>query len=133
MSVSAAAMAARAEPKTVITGEQMEMSGGGKIVIFTGGAKVSKGVNELTADKNRSRQEKNSVEAYGHVIFKTINKAKEPMRGTSEKAVYDIQNDSGELSGGRPELVYYANTSTGPITMRAGDIILTRKKKSFTQ
>jgi lipopolysaccharide export system protein LptA len=128
---AAIAVAAGAEPKTVVTGEQMEMSGGGKVVVFTGGAKVAKGVNELTADKIVQDKQRNRVEAYGRVVFKTINQAKEPMRGTSEKAVYDIQNDSGELSGSRPEIVYYANTSTGPVTMRAEDISFNQEKEEL--
>ena len=119
------------EPKTIITGEQMEMSSGGKIVIFTGGAKVIKGQNELTADKIIQDKKNNRVEASGHVIFKTINKANEPMRGTAEKMVYDISRDSGRLSGGRPELIYYANTSTGPVILRAGDISFNQRKEEL--
>jgi lipopolysaccharide transport protein LptA len=119
------------EAKTVITGEQMEMASGGKIVIFTGGAKVIKGSNELKADKIIQDKKNNRVEATGHVVFKTINKAKEPMRGTADKMIYDISNDSGRLSGGRPEIVYYANTSTGPVILRAGDISFNQHKEEL--
>jgi len=131
IAVAVFAQAADKEPKTIITGEQMEISGGGKILIFTGSAKVEKGFNKLTADKIIQDKKNNRVEAYGNVVFNTINQAKEPMWGTSDKGVYDIQNDSGELSGGRPELVYYAKTSTGPVILRAGDISFNEVKEEL--
>ena len=48
--VSIAAVAQK-EPKTIITGDQMEIGSKGQMVIFTGNAKVSRGKNVLVADR----------------------------------------------------------------------------------
>ena len=116
------------EPKTIITGEQMQMTNGGNTVVFSGGAKVEKGANVLTADKIIQDKKNNRVEAYGSVVFNSINESKEPMRGSSEKAVYDLRSELGELSGGKPEIKYFAKSSTSPVVLR-GDVITFDTKK----
>ena len=110
------------EPKTIITGEEMNMTGGGNTVVFSGGAKVEKGASELTADKIVQDKKNDRVEAFGNVVFKTINQNGEPMRGSSQKAFYDIDGGRGELSGGKPEILYYMKTSTSPVVLDADDI-----------
>lgn len=119
---------AEEEAKTVITGAEMEITKGGKVVVFTGGAKVEKGPNTLTADRIVQDKKKNRVSASGGVVFTTINKDMEKMRGTSDKAVFDIDAEKGELTGKRSEVKYYAKTSTGPIILRANSIAFDTKK-----
>jgi len=119
------------EPKTIITGEQMEMTGGGKTVIFTGAARVVKGVDELTADRIVQDKKNNKVEAEGNVVFKSVSKDNEPFRGSSQKAFYDLNGERGELSGGKPEILYYMKTSTSPVIFRADDITFDNVKQEL--
>jgi lipopolysaccharide transport protein LptA len=122
------------EQKTIITGGEMEITNGGKVVVFTGGAKVEKGPNELTADRLVQDKKKNKVEATGNVVFKTINQQNEKLRGRSGRAVFEMDEEKGELSGGRAEMAYYAKTSTGPIILRAANIAFdTRKEELYAK
>ena len=119
------------EPKTIITGAQMEITGGGSTVVFSGGAKVSKGINELTADKILQDKKNNRVEAFGNVVFKSITQDNEPMRGSSQNAAYDIDGERGELFGGKPEIIYFVKTSTSPVIFRADNISFDTRKEEL--
>ena len=120
-----------AEPKTIITGAQMEITGSGKKVVFSGGAKVNKGVNELTADKIVQDKVNNRVEAFGNVMFYSVTQDSEPMRGSSQNATYDMNSELGELFGGKPEIIYSIKASTSPVIFRADNIKFDSKKEEI--
>jgi len=119
------------DPKTIITGAQMEITGGGKTVVFSGGARVEKGQSVLTADNIIQDKKNNRVDASGNVVFNTVSSSGEPMKGSSQKAYYDLEGERGELFEGSPEIRYYMKTSTTPVILRAGDITFDTKKEEL--
>lgn len=110
------------EPKTIITGDQMEIIHSGEKVIFTGNSKVVRGNSVLNADQLVQDKKNNQVDALGKVKFTTFTKDKELVKGQAEKAKYNTETGQGELFEGRPEIKYYVKSSTSPLHVQA-DII----------
>ncbi|MBN1823593.1 MAG: hypothetical protein JW803_04675 [Endomicrobiales bacterium] len=119
------------EPRTVITGEKMEIINGGKKVVFTEGARVTKGENVLTARKLVQDKRNNRIDAEGNVKFKTFTEDREPIRGRSDKAYYSPDEGFAKLFSGRPEIVYFTKSSTSPVNLTADEITFYEKKEEL--
>jgi lipopolysaccharide assembly outer membrane protein LptD (OstA) len=122
---------AAVEPRTIITGEEMEILKGGQTVLFSGGARVTRGENVLTADRLRQDKKTNRVEAEGRVNFKSYTQERELVLGRSERALYLPADEKGELWEGRPEIQYYAKTSTAPLQLEADRIRFDQKTEEI--
>lgn len=108
--------------KTVVTGESMEMIDAGKRVIFSGNARVVHGQDVLNADEIVQDKVSDVVNAKGNVNFQTVSDDNELIKGTADRAVYNLTTKSGQLSEKRPKLYYVIKNSTSPVTVQA-DII----------
>lgn len=117
--------------KTSIVGGSMEIIKGGKQVVFTEGAKVTRGANTLTAEKIVQDKKNNYLEAYGNVNFSGFSNNGERMFMKSGKALYNMSLDTAEMSQGRPEITYYMKESTGPLFVQADNIKLNQKKEEI--
>lgn len=131
IAVSAALSAKTGEPKTVITGDEMEIIRGGQTVIFSGNSKVVRGDSILNADKLVQDKKQGRVEAAGNIHFQTYTQDKELVLGSSEKAFYFPEQGQGELYEGRPHVVYFVKTSTGPVDVTADSIAFDEKKEEI--
>jgi len=119
------------EQKTIITGDQMQMKKGGKVLVFTGNAKVTRGNNILQADSMIQDKVSNIVEAAGNIRFQTCSSDKEPIYATSGKARYDISGEKGSLWENRPHIIYYVKDSTGPVHLFADELQFNKKNEEI--
>ncbi|MGA2089994.1 MAG: LptA/OstA family protein [Endomicrobiales bacterium] len=119
------------EPKTIITGDQMEIESQGQMVIFTGNAKVVRGKNVLIADRIVQDKKINRVDAFGNVDFKTFTQQHEPVWGVAQKAWYSPAAGTGELVDGPASITYSAKTSTSPLKMIASRIAFDERKEEI--
>jgi lipopolysaccharide export system protein LptA len=119
------------EPKTIITGDQMEILQGGQKLIFTGNSRVSRGESVLNADQMIQDKKNNRIEAAGKVNFRSYTQEREAVFGRSEKAIYSPESGQGELWGGRPKIIYNVKNSTGPIELEADRINFDQKKEDI--
>jgi len=118
------------EPKTHITGGTMDIIKGGQQIVFSNGAKVTKGENELNASKIIQDKQSNTIEAFNNIDFKTYTTDKELILGYGEKARYDLDMNKGELTEGRPHLLYFLKNSTAPVSITA-DLIRFDKRSEM--
>lgn len=119
------------EPKTIITGDQMELIKGGKLVIFQGNARVTRGDSILQADRLVEDKASKMIEASGNIDFKTLSKDRELMEASGEKMRYFTEKEQGELWEGRPHIIYHVKTSTSPVHLRADKIAFDRAKEEI--
>jgi lipopolysaccharide export system protein LptA len=119
--LSFAGLGAR-EPKTVITGDQMEILQNGKKVVFSGNSRVRRGESTLNADQLVQDKANNRIEAAGRIGFRGYTRDRELVVGRSEKAIYNPDSGQGELWEGRPQIVYHVKNSTGPVEVEADRI-----------
>lgn len=124
---AASAAAGPREPDTVITGDQMEIIKGGETVVFSGDARVTRGSDRLSADRLVQNKKGNYIEAFGSVDFKTVTQDNEPVSGRAERGQYHPDQGWGELTEGRPTVVYQSVQSTGPVRLTADRIRFDRK------
>jgi len=113
---------ASVEPKTIITGDKMQIIHNGAEVIFTGNALVDHGRDQLSADKIVQDKKNNIVDASGNVDFKTVTADTEPVRGLAGRAHYSMKTKQGRLWENRPLAMWWSSTSSSPVTMQADTI-----------
>ncbi len=70
--VCAAALFGVSEPKTIITGDKMQIKKNGEQVIFTGNALIKRGAETLAADQIIQNKKDNTVDASGDVDFNAV-------------------------------------------------------------
>lgn len=87
------------EPKTVITGDEMEIIRGGQAVIFTGNSKVVRGDSVLNADRLVQDKKQGRVDASGNINFKTFTEDRQMVTGSSDKASYDMNTEEINATG----------------------------------
>jgi len=119
------------EPKTVVTGDQMEILQSGDKIIFTGNSRVSRGESVLNADQLIQDKKNNRIEAAGKVNFRSYTQERETVFGRSDKAIYSPESGQGELWGGRPKIIYNVKNSTGPVEVEADRINFDQKKEDI--
>ncbi|MGQ0644599.1 MAG: LptA/OstA family protein [Elusimicrobiota bacterium] len=93
---------ATAPPKTVITGARMTLLRKGEAVEFSGGVKLKRGSDFLSADRMVSEEKTGLIEAYGRVYLKR-DSPEEGLRweGWGDKGAYETKASSGTLRGGK--------------------------------
>lgn len=128
-SSGSSAAASEKEPKTIITGDQMEIASKGQMIVFTGNAKVTRGKNVLIADRIVQDKKINRVDAFGNIDFTTFTQENEPVRGAAQKASYSPADGTGELVDGPASITYSARTSSGPLKMIADRIAFDERKE----
>ncbi|MBN1621158.1 MAG: hypothetical protein JW871_01040 [Endomicrobiales bacterium] len=117
--------------KVTVTGKKMEMIKGGQQVVFSQGAEVRKGKNALKAKKIIQNKKDDTVEASGRVDFKTFSDNNELIQAKSEKAKYNLKNNTGKLWGGRPKVIYNMQGSTVPVYIQADNIDFDQEVQEF--
>lgn len=120
------------EPKTVITGDKMQIVKNGEQVIFTGNALVKRGLDTLAADKIVQNKKDNIVDASGNVDFNSVTADTEPVRFLSGRAHYEMRSKKGRLWENRPLASWWSLTSTSPVTMQADVIDFDQQKGEMT-
>ena len=118
-----AGSACGADKKTVITGENMEILSGGRRISFTGGAKVERGLNELTADTILQDKSKGIYEASGNVNFRAMTSDNDVLTGQGAKAVYAPDKEYGEIFGGRVKMSYVVKGAGEPVLTETDKIV----------
>lgn len=120
----AAAGAAEPDPpKTVITGDRMNILDQGDAVEFTGGVKMVRGDDTLTADRMVSDEKNKTVRAWGRVHWRRDV----PLEGIrwdvwGDEGFFDSANSSGTLRGKRKQ----ARVRRSPLNNAPGGVLTLR-------
>jgi len=116
------------EPKTVVTGDKMQIIKDGEQVVFSGNALVKRGRDVLAADKLIENKKDKIIDAYGNVDFNSVTADSEPIRCLAGRGHYAMNLGVGRLWENRPMAIWQALTSTSPVTMQADVIDYDQKK-----
>jgi lipopolysaccharide export system protein LptA len=128
----AAALFAAPQPKTIITGDKMQIKKSGEQVVFTGNALVKRGADTLAADQIIQNKKDNTVDAIGNVDFNSVTTDTEPVHFLAGRAHYRLQTKSGRLWENRPLATWMPAASTAPVTMQADTITFDQSKGEMT-
>jgi lipopolysaccharide export system protein LptA len=110
---------AKEKEKTVVTGDRMEIKKSGEKTIVKGNAKIVRSSNTVTSDKMTYYKNNSNVDASGNVVFFVNNEDGSIIKATSEEAVYNTNDSSGQLWGGRPTIEYNLKNSTDTMYLYA--------------
>jgi lipopolysaccharide export system protein LptA len=116
-------------PKVVITGDEMEILNGGDMVVFSGKSKVVRGESTLNAERLVQDKKNQRVEASGSIYFRSFTTQKELVEAYAEKALYLLDTEQGELTEGRPKVLYHVKTSSVPVVLYADMISFDQRKE----
>lgn len=119
------------EPKTVITGNQMEITQAGQMIVFSGNSRVTRGRSVLTAEKIIQDKKNNVIEAIGDVGFETFTADNELLFGRAQKVKYTPSEGKSELFEGRPKVIYNMKSSTSPMTVEADRIYFDENRQEI--
>ncbi|MFA7073834.1 MAG: LptA/OstA family protein [Endomicrobiaceae bacterium] len=108
--------------KTVITGDLMQIRKSGEKTIVKGNAKIVRGSNTVTSDKMTYYKNNSNVDAEGNVNFSVHDEDGNFLKAVSQEAVYNTDNLSGQLWGGRPVIEYNLKDSTDTVYLFADKI-----------
>ncbi|WP_413854662.1 LptA/OstA family protein [Candidatus Ruminimicrobium bovinum] len=109
--------------QTEITGEMMTLKENENAVIFTGGAKVVRGDKTIKADRMEYKKTTGLINAYGNVKF-FLNNKDGKVNAFAQNAVYNVDNYTGKLWGGKPLIEYNVKDSTEVIKLYADTFYL---------
>ena len=110
---------------TTIKGEKMEVLEKGERIHFSGGVKLIRGSDVLTASDMETTKRRDKATAHGNVKFTRIVSEMEKWDGSSQRGFYDTQTGEGYLegdSGARAHLIQtkiLSSTSTQKIDVLA--------------
>ncbi len=115
---------AQVKEKTVITGDIMKIKKSGEKTIVEGNATIARGSNTVTSDKMTYYKNNSNVDAKGNVKFYVRDEDGSTIKALSQEAVYNTDNSSGQLWGGRPVIQYNLKNSTDTVYLFADKVYL---------
>ena len=116
-------VAEQQKEQTEITGEMMTLKKNENAVIFTGGAKVVRGDKTIKADKMEYKKTTGLINAYGNVKF-FLNNKDGKVNAYAQNAIYNVNDYTGKLWGGKPLIEYTVKDSTEIIKLYADNFYL---------
>lgn len=116
--------------KTEITGKIMTVKNAGKEAVFSGGAKIVRASNTITADNMIYYKQTDTVNADGNVKFKVINNDGSVINAKSQKATYNVKNYDGKLWDGNPIVEYKLKDSTDTVFLLADTVEINKNFES---
>jgi len=119
-----------AQERTEITGDRMEIKNSGIKTVVKGNAKIERKNTVVTSDKMTYYKDSSQVEATGNVKLFVINKDSSTINSSSQEAVYNTENSSGQLWGGSPCVEYKVKDSTDTLYMYADKFYLGQDSSS---
>jgi lipopolysaccharide assembly outer membrane protein LptD (OstA) len=117
--------------KTVVTGDEVEITKAGEIVNCVGNSKVVNNNNVITADKMTYNKKKSDILAEGKVKLLLKNQKGEPIESYGNFAEYNINSQSGKIFGDSALIKYFVENSTVPYVLHAKEINIDRKNKTL--
>lgn len=117
------ALSEQVKEQTEITGEMMTLKKNENVVIFTGGAKVVRGDKTIKADKMEYKKTSGMINAYGNVKF-FLNNKDGKVNAYAQNAIYNVNDYTGKLWGGKPLIEYTVKDSTEIIKLYADNFYL---------
>ena len=116
-------IAEQQKEQTEITGESMTLKKNENAVIFTGGAKVVRGDKTIKADTMEYKKTTGLINAYGNVKF-FLNNKDGKVNAYAQNAIYNVNDYTGKLWGGKPLIEYTVKDSTEIIKLYADNFYL---------
>ena len=116
-------IAEQQKEQTEITGESMTLKKNENAVIFTGGAKVVRGDKTIKADTMEYKKTTGLINAYGNVKF-FLNNKDGKVNAYAQNAIYNVDDYTGKLWGGKPLIEYTVKDSTEIIKLYADNFYL---------
>jgi lipopolysaccharide assembly outer membrane protein LptD (OstA) len=117
--------------KTVITGDEMEITKAGEIANCVGNSKAVNDNNVITSDKMTYDKKKSNILAKGKVKLLLKNQKGEPIESYGDSAEYNVTSQSGKIFGDSASIKYFAENSTAPYVLHAKEINIDRKNRTL--